>query len=239
MTTRQPHVARDLASRKPKAEKILRLLDLAPRATPWRILEVGTGTGGIAHCIATHPELRCEVTSVDVVDVRQVHDGYAFHQVQGTKLPFDDEAFDVVITNHVIEHVGEAPEQRDHLRECRRVLVAGGRGYLAVPNRWMLVEPHFHLPFLSWMPHAWRSAYVRLAGKGEQYDCEPLTLPALEHLFRDADLPARNVTVAALRATLDIEGTRGFVRRVAASVPDAIWQRLAAWMPTLIYRFTR
>jgi hypothetical protein len=48
---RQPHIAPDLASRKPKAEKILRLLELSPREQPWRVLEVGTGSGGIAHCI--------------------------------------------------------------------------------------------------------------------------------------------------------------------------------------------
>ena len=184
---RQPHIAPDLASRRPKAEKILRLLDLQPRDTPWRVLEVGTGSGGIAHFLGTHPTIRCEVTSVDVVDLRMVRDGYTWQRVEGTALPFGDAAFDVVITNHVIEHVGEHAEQLHHLRECRRVLAPEGRGYLAVPNRWGLVEPHFHLPFLSWLPRAWRSPYVRRMKKGEAYDCELLTLPGIEGLFAEAD----------------------------------------------------
>ena len=236
---RQPHIAPDLASRRPKAEKILRLLDLQPRDTPYRVLEVGTGSGGIAHFLGTHPDIRCEVTSVDVVDLRMVREGYAWQRVEGTALPFAEEAFDVVITNHVIEHVGEHADQLHHLRECRRVLAPGGRGYLAVPNRWGVVEPHFHLPFLSWFPRAWRSPYVRAMQKGEAYDCELLTLPGIEGLFAEAGLQARNVGVEALRAMLAIEGTRGLLRKSVAAVPDAVWRALSPWIPTLIYRFNR
>ena len=235
---RQPHIAPDLASRRLKAEKILRLLGLQPRQSPWRVLEIGTGSGGIAHFIGTHPDIRCEVTSVDVVDLRMIHDGYTWQRVEGTALPYPDAAFDVVISNHVIEHVGERPEQCVHLRECRRVLVPGGLGYLSVPNRWMLVEPHFHLPFLSWIPRGWRDSYVRMTGKGARYDCEPLTLPDVEGLFAEAGLQARNVGVEALRATLGIEGTQGPTRKLAARVPDGVWRALSPWIPTLVYRFT-
>jgi len=234
---RQPHAVQDLPSRDWKGEKILRVLGLQPRDAPWRVLEIGTGTGGIARYIGTHPQLRCDVTSVDVVDIRKVHEGFRFQQVEGTTLPFADDAFDIVISNHVIEHVGDAIAQREHLLECARVLAPGGRGYLAVPNRWMLVEPHFRLAFLSWLPRGWRDGYVRIAGKGDRYDCEPLTVPELEHLFASAGLAYANATVRALRETLAIEGTDGLVRSVVAKVPDGVWQRMARWIPTLIYRF--
>ena len=59
---------------------------------------------------------------------------------QGVELPFDDARFDVVISNHVIEHVGDEAAQHAHLREIRRVMKADGSAYLAVPNRWMLTE---------------------------------------------------------------------------------------------------
>jgi SAM-dependent methyltransferase len=235
---RQPHAPPELPSRHWKAEKILHVLALHPRSSPWRVLEIGTGTGGIAHHLATHPSIHCAVTSVDVVDLRMVREGYAFQKVEDTRLPFDDASFDVIVSNHVIEHVGGPDQQLEHLRECRRVLIAGGRGYLAVPNRWMLVEPHFHLPFLSWLPRAWRSPYVRLAGKGARYDCEPLTQPQLERLLAAAQLKGENSCLAAMRAMFKIEGTPGITRRLASAVPDGVWRRALAWMPTLIYVFS-
>ena len=236
---RQPHAVLDLPSRRWKGEKILRLLGLAPRATPWRVLEIGTGSGGIAHYLGTHPQIRCEVTSVDVVDLREVQEGYAFQRVAGTALPFADAAFDVVISNHVIEHVGLREEQLAHLRECRRVLAPDGIGYLAVPNRWMLVEPHYRLAFLSWWPRSWRSAYLRLMRRGTFYDCEPLTLGEAESLLRGAGFRYRNLCVEALRATVDIEAPRSPLARLAAALPDRVLGALRFAIPTLIYRFER
>ncbi|MDE2148835.1 MAG: class I SAM-dependent methyltransferase [Gammaproteobacteria bacterium] len=108
------------------------------RRSAGRILEVGTGGGGIAHYFGTHPTLRCDVTAVDVHDIREIEEGYRFVKVEGVDLPFDDQSFDLVITNHVIEHVGDYDDQLRHLGEIHRVMKVGGSGYLAVPNCWML-----------------------------------------------------------------------------------------------------
>ena len=80
------------------------------------------------------------MAAVDVVDERISDNGYAFQQVSGTQLPFPDQQFDVVISNHVIEHVGEREQKLEHLTEIARVLRPDGMDYLAVPNRWRLVE---------------------------------------------------------------------------------------------------
>src|SRR3546814_16150113 len=90
------------------------------------MLEVGTGTGGVAHYFATHPELACSADAVDVVDGRRITEGYSFHLVNGPRLPFADDRFDVVLSNHVIELVGEQPEQLAHLSALRPVLTPGG-----------------------------------------------------------------------------------------------------------------
>jgi ubiquinone/menaquinone biosynthesis C-methylase UbiE len=76
--TRQPHAVLDLNSRRLKGIKIERLLGLPSRPQPVRMLEIGTGSGGIAHYFSTHPTLRIEVEAVDVVDSRLVKDGYRF-----------------------------------------------------------------------------------------------------------------------------------------------------------------
>lgn len=233
---RHPHAITDLVSRRFKALKIERLLGLDQRSGPLRLLEIGTGSGGIAHYFATHPTLQCTVTAVDVCDNRRVHEGYEYLPVQGVQLPFDDARFDVVISNHVIEHVGDAAAQLQHLREIRRVLKPVGTGYLAVPNRWMLTEPHYRLKFLSWWPHRWRTPYLRLWRKGEFYDCEPLEMRQLERMLAASGLVGCNLCVEGWRATFEIERPGRLGTRLLAKVPDALLRLLNPINPTLIYR---
>lgn len=236
---RQPHAALDLTSRHWKAMKIERLLGLAARCQPLRILEIGTGSGGIAHYFATHPSLRCQVSAVDVCDNRVIRDGYDFWKVEGVRLPFADASFDVVISNHVIEHVGDATAQHQHLTEIHRVLKPQGVGYLAVPNRWMLTEPHYHLKFLSWLPHSLRTPYLRLMRKGEFYDCEPLEMRRLERNLMAADFSFQNMCIQGWRATLEIERPQSSSRKMLNAMPDALLAPLRRIIPTLIYRIER
>lgn len=236
---RLPHAVLDLPSRNWKAEKIARLLDLTHRPQPIRLLEIGTGSGGIAHWFATHPTLQCDVTAVDVVDNRLTRDGYEYRQVQGVDLPFRDASFDVVITNHVIEHVGDAVAQTRHLAEIHRVMKPAGVGYLAVPNRWMLTEPHFRLKFPSWWPRAWRAPHLKLIHKGDFYDCEPLQMRQLERMLDAAGFRYRNLCIEAWCATYDIERPQSHGARLLRATPDAVLRPLKRVIPTLIYRIER
>lgn len=233
---RAPHAVLDLESRRLKAIKIERLLGLHAigRSRRLRLLEVGTGSGGIAHYFGTAPHLDIDVTAVDVIDQRQVIDGYRFLRVDGTSLPFDDAAFDIVLSNHVIEHVGDADTQLHHLREIARMIDPDGMAYIAVPNRWMLVEPHYRLAFLSWLPRDWRSRYLRLTGKGAYYDCAPLTLAEFDSLLERAGLQARHVETEALRWMLELERARTPSLRLADHLPDRFVDGMRPIMPTLI-----
>lgn len=234
---RQAHVVMDLRSRQWKAAKIERLLGLEQAAGPIRLLEIGSGSGGISAYFGEHPTGKYSVEAVDVVDNRLVDSGYNFTLVQDTKLPFPDESFDVVLSNHVIEHVGDEAQQRDHLAEVRRVLRRGGRGYLAVPNRWMLREPHYHLVFLSWLPRAWRSPYLRLARKGDFYDCEPLQMRQLEGYLESSGFRHENRGVEALRVTFEIERAGAWATSLLRRIPDAALKPFERIIPTHIYTF--
>jgi ubiquinone/menaquinone biosynthesis C-methylase UbiE len=233
---RKPHVSTDIPSRNLKGLKIERLLDLTSRLQPIRILEIGTGSGGIAHYFGTHSQLRCEVDAVDIRDSRVVTDGYRYQQVHGTRLPYADQSFDVVLTNHVIEHVGDEQAQRAHLAELRRMLRVDGVGYIAVPNRWMLLEPHYKLIFLSWLPHAWRTPYLRAMHKGEVYDCEPLQMGQLERMLTDAGFRYRNLCIDALRTTFEIEHPQSATTSILRGIPDGLLVPWCRIIPTLIYR---
>lgn len=231
---RQAHATLDLGTREAKGRKIARLLDL-PSAHGRRLLEVGTGAGGIAHFFATQCSPPFDVDTVDVTDNRQVTKGYRFTRVEGTKLPFTDNVFDVVVTNHVIEHVGDRAAQLHHLQEIRRVLRGNGKVYLAVPNRWMLVEPHYRLAFLSWLPHTWRSLYLRASGRGSIYDCEPLRRFEIEALAQEAGFQSRNVSIRALRVLVDIEPGASWLARLIAHAPDACLRLFERVIPTHIF----
>lgn len=180
-----------------------------------------------------------EVHAVDVVDSRLVKEGYRFTLIDDARLPFETESFDVVISNHVIEHVGSDEEQALHLREFHRVLAKHGSGYLAVPNRWMLVEPHYQVPLLSWWPERWRSRWLRLwRGKGG-YDCRPLSRRELEARLRMAGFEFKQLHEEALRATFEIERPESTLwRHFLRHVPSRMHVACRGLYPTLIYRLS-
>ena len=84
----------------------------------------------------------------------------------GKILPFAAKTFDVVTSIEVIEHVSD-PEQM--LREIRRVLKPDGILHITTANKLWPIEPHFKLPFLSYLPPEISDWYVRISGRGDNY----------------------------------------------------------------------
>ena len=231
---RKPHVVLD--NRNSKALKIQKIIasERGFRQQDF-ILEIGTGSGGIAAYFAAQ-NIQFNVQAVDVVDSRVTKEGYQFQLVNGTTLPFKDESFDVVITNHVIEHVGESDAQLHHLCEIKRVLKKDGVAYLAVPNRWMLVEPHYQLIFLSWLPKKYRSKYLKKMRNIDFYDCEPFEKKQLENLFDIVDFSYQNQTIQALKILLqDERENHKFLYYMFLFIPEFVLRIFLGVIPTLIY----
>jgi SAM-dependent methyltransferase len=231
------HAALDRASREVKARKIVKLLRRERPLEGLRLLEVGAGSGIITSELARALGPAGEAVGVDVRDQRVTREGYRFELVEGTHLPFADASFDVVVSNLVIEHVGERADQLTHLREIARVLRRDGVVYLAAPNRWSPVEPHFKVPFLSWLPERQRSRYVRLARAGTHYDCRPPSRPDLLELARSAGLAPREITWDALAVMADDEPS--LATRVAAALPVTVLRPLGAVVPTMVFILQR
>lgn len=233
---RRPHVVLDRDSRVHKARKIVALVGEERFLRARRILEIGCGSGVIAATLHEIGAPGLEVHAVDVVDSRTETAGYTFQLVDGTHLPFADASFDLVISNHVIEHVGQPPQQLAHLREIKRILDPAGLAYLAVPNKWRWMEPHFRLPLLSWLPQPVADRYVRLARKGSYYDCLPLSLRGASALFTQAGFDARDATIDAFHATVDIEfASTSTFARVARWIPDGLLRVGEQALPTFVF----
>lgn len=234
---RAPHAILDAASRQAKARKIHDILRRRRIVEGADILDIGAGSGHIAAFFAKAAGPGGSVAAVDRIDQLRVP-GIAFRQAEGTRIPFDDQRFDIVITNHVIEHVGGRPAQLDHLREIRRVLRSDGLVYLAVPNRWSVMEHHFNLAFLSWLPQPFASAYVRLMGRGTHYDCTPLSRRSLRRLFAEAGLTFEDVTTEALHLMAEQEFPRP-VARLLSALPDWTLRLPMMLVPTHVALGTR
>jgi glycosyltransferase involved in cell wall biosynthesis len=229
---RQPHAVLDTPSRLAKASKLERLVAARAELAGAHVLDIGAGSGVITASLAERVGPEGRVVGVDLVDQRVVSEGYEFVQVTDTNLPFEAESFDLVVSNHILDHVGGEREKRHHLEEIRRVLRPGGACYLAVANRWVVVEPHFHLPFLSWLPARLRTPYVRVTRRGDVYDCDLPARGEVLDLVRGAGFAYEELEVEALAGLAELEG--GAFPRVAARIPAGVLEALKPVLPTVV-----
>lgn len=169
------HAGYDDKVRNKKAMKLLGILGKAVNLKECDLLDIGTGSGHIAHLLSKHCK---SVTSVNLVDERVIKGNYNFVKTDGEGLPFQDESFDVAVSNHVIEHVSD---RGLHVNEIHRVLKKGGIVYLATPNKYAFIEPHFKLPFLSMLPRNIAAHYLKFI-KGKEWDVFPLSYDDIQNL---------------------------------------------------------
>ncbi len=111
-------------------------------------------------------------------------------------LPLASESLDFAMLNHLYEHV---PDPGALFRETYRVLKPGGTAYVTAGSRRAVMEPHYRLPFLSWLPPKAAGAYVRVAGRGNGYeDIRFLTYRPLMRLMRSAGFMVQDITEQAI-----------------------------------------
>jgi len=143
-------------------------------------------------------------------------DNLAFARADAENLPFRSASFDVVICNHVYEHTDDASRL---LAEIGRVMTDDGICYFAGPNKFEPVEPHYGLPFLSWLPRRAADLYMRIAGNASSYPEKPVShfrLRALLRDFRVTDYTSRIVRDPVRYEATDMLPPRSVKRWIAA-----------------------
>ena len=184
----------DAVSLRSRRRKLRLFLDELQPTAATTVLDVGAddvgfgSEGGQSGC-STHNFFEELYPWPGRVTALGLHDGAAFRnrypeiayvQGDGCALPFPDQSFDVVFSNAVIEHVGDAERQRLFVAEALRV---GRRVFVTTPNRWFPVELHTRLPLVHWLPKAGSDRAYDLVGKGWARENHLLGSRDLRRLF--------------------------------------------------------
>lgn len=225
--SKSSHAVLEASSRKRKASKIQAILEEVTDFSKAKVLDIGTGSGNIAHELSKKAKA---VSSVDLVDERKEKRGYDFKLTNDESLPFKDEMFDIVIANHVIEHM---PNQARHISEVLRVLKPGGYLYLATPNKYWFTDPHYKMPFISWLPRSISMQYLKLVQKAT-WNIYPLSSVTIKKMLRDTEL----VNALPLLLTSDASkklDTWKFIVGVARYMPKVFLDITKYISPTLIF----
>ncbi len=204
-----------------------------------RVLDVGGSAGVMTTVFAS--EFR-EVIELDIdhVAVERGQAQCGARNVRwicgdGANLPFADASLDCVICNHVYEHLDN---QKGLAAEIYRVLKPNGFCYWSAGSRFVLVEGHYKLPFLSWLPHRWADRYMKLMRKEGNYDVTLLSYPKLKRLLRKFRF--HDYTLSILKepqrfAADDLSAKAGWAFRV----PKVIYQLAYPILPIWIWVLTK
>jgi glycosyltransferase involved in cell wall biosynthesis/SAM-dependent methyltransferase len=212
-----------------KAIKIKVILDEYLEQIPNRkllALDIGTGNGEIAHYLSDY----FNVISVDINDHRLISNNFSF-LIANESLPFLSNIFDIVISNHVIEHVKNTKE---HISEILRVLKPDGWFYLATPNRLWPWEVHYQVPLAHYLPQNAFLWLMKISGKYQE-DISLQTSWQLNSLcseFSQMNSISEKICSHPERYQLQIHKS---LNRILNNIPIHAFNVAHLFMPTFIF----
>ena len=121
------------------------------------ILDFGCGAGRTLRALRERGYVN--TFGYDVADGRSLlaASGLNLHNVSvgtllSTRLPYEDNTFDLVTSDQVFEHV---QDQARVFQELLRITKPGGHGLHIIPARYMPIEGHIRVPFGGVLQHRW------------------------------------------------------------------------------------
>ncbi len=152
------HALYDLAFRRFRPARLRLLYRTAGLTAQTRVLDVGGSADLWRRALGEGlPLPRLTVVNLGVTPDPSLP-GVRWVCGDACRLPFDDLAFDVAVSNSVIEHVGDWESQARFAAEIRRV---ARRHFVQTPDPRFPVEPHLLTPFVHWLPRPWQPRLAR------------------------------------------------------------------------------
>ena len=229
----------DEEHRRKKARKIISILryhlgrnDLSGLT----VVDLGCSVGWFveAAAVAGATAVGVDIDAPGLARARRERDARcAFISADGSALAFPDESVDVIVFNHIYEHVVDPDAV---MAEIRRVLKPTGIAYLGFANRLGVVEPHYRLPFLSWLPQSLADRYIRASGQADTYYEQFRTLHGLRRLAGGLYVYDYSFTLVANPGAFEADDVVG---SLSGAVGRRLGQRTRAWarwmLPTYIW----
>lgn len=225
----------DRAARELKARKMLAVLQAAGLLRGRGVaVDVGCSGGYFVAALAPHFDaaigIDIDEPALRVAAREHAAARAAYVMADSQRFPFRDASVDLMVCNHVYEHV---PDAATLLDEIWRALRPGAACYLGAASRLTPVEPHYRLPFLSWLPKFLADRYMRWTGRGERYYENLRTywgIRALLRRFEVEDYTLRVVGDPDRFEARDLIPRGGWVDRV----PKFIWRLFYWFLPSYI-----
>lgn len=178
----------DENSRVLKAKRILLVFKeiLNNDLTKLNCLEIGSSTGMITYFLSDYFSeiigIDIDKPALDFARKNYIKNNIKYFYMDGTQTIFPDNYFDTIVCHHTYEHVAE-PQKL--INEIYRLLKKDGVCFFGAPNRLMIIESHYNLPFLSWLPRPASSFILRIY-KNEKYYYEIMySIYGLKKLLKD------------------------------------------------------
>jgi ubiquinone/menaquinone biosynthesis C-methylase UbiE len=238
--SRGDFVLKDVKGRTQKFRKIISVLqDFHPGTQSLNCLDIGCSTGIITSFLGDHFSktvgIDIDEEAVQYAKKQSLSLHVHFLIADSMALPFRDNSVDVIVCNHVYEHV---PDPNQMMKEIYRILKDDGFCYFSAGNKYMVFEGHYGLPFLSWIPKWAADLYLRMTGKGDSYYEEHRSLHELKQLvnrFRIHDYTLSIVREPDKFFATDLFDTQSLTYKVVRSLAPFLYR----WIPTYIWLLTK
>jgi len=175
----------DIPEREKKADKVIsvcRHFSFRP-LSKLVCLDLGSSTGIMTDRFAqTFKEVvALDVDKMGLRSAKNYSNRRNLHYLcsDGTEIALRDNSVDVVVCNQIYEHLDN---QANLMAEIYRVLRYDGFCYFGAGNRFVFIEGHYFLPFLSWLPAWLADLYMKVTFRKGAYDVRLLSLRNLRKL---------------------------------------------------------
>jgi len=233
-------VLRDIESRTQKFKKILSVLqDFNPGTQSLKCLDIGCSSGIITSLLGNHFLMAIGIDiDQEALQYAKSHSASSrvnFWVSDSMTLPFKADTIEVIVCNQVYEHV---PDANRMMTEIYRVLKKEGFCYFSAGNKYMIMEGHYHLPFLSWIPKRLSHIYLRMTKKGSFYYEEHLSLRGLRRLVKEFEI--HDYTLSIIRDpqrffATDLFNTNSFLYKWLFWLVPYLYP----WVPTYVWILTK